>query len=164
MGSEFSPRVLVRQVSASRQMFKLIDFGAATLEFDCRNSYVQSRWYRAPEVMLGVPWGDKVDVWSLGCVLVELIVGRPIFYGPSVEFVLAAQAAVLGDIPDKLLRASSLLRTYYTPDRQLFTVDPQVSNAQNFQRSIRTEYAGDPLCARRGARKECIWCSLLALA
>lgn len=115
------------QVSASRNKFKLIDFGAATLEYDYRNSYVQSRWYRAPEVMLGLPWDEKVDVWSLGCVLVELVVGRPIFYGPAVEYVLAAQTAVLGDIPDRMMRASSLTRMYYTPDRQLYTVDPQVS-------------------------------------
>jgi len=112
-------------VSASRNKFKLIDFGAATLEYDYRNSYVQSRWYRAPEVMLGLPWDEKVDVWSLGCVLVELVVGRPIFYGPAVEYVLAAQTAVLGDIPDRMMRASSLTRMYYTPDRQLYTVDPQ---------------------------------------
>jgi len=112
-------------VSASRCKFKLIDFGSATLQFDCHNSYVQSRWYRAPEVMLGLPWDQKIDCWSFGCVLVELMVGRPIFYGPSVEHVLAAQIALLGSIPERLMRASSLARLYFTADRELYTVDPQ---------------------------------------
>ena len=41
-------------VSASRHVYKLIDFGSAVFHYDCHNSYVQSRWYRAPEVMLGM--------------------------------------------------------------------------------------------------------------
>ena len=43
-------------LSASKRRFKIIDFGSATLQYDCHNSYVQSRWYRAPEVMLRLPW------------------------------------------------------------------------------------------------------------
>ena len=66
------------------------------MRHDLLNSYVQSRWYRAPEVMLGVPWDDRVDIWSLGCTLVEPLLGKPIFRQASTEGVLAAQMAVLG--------------------------------------------------------------------
>ena len=45
------------------------------LKSDCHNSYVQSRWYRAPEVMLGNKWDHKIDVWSLGALLAELVLG-----------------------------------------------------------------------------------------
>jgi serine/threonine protein kinase len=111
-------------VSTSRSKFKLIDFGSATLRFDCHNSYVQSRWYRAPEVMLGLPWDERIDIWSFGCVLAELVLGRPIFYGSSVEQVLAAQSAVLGQVPERLMRGSGLAKVYFTPERELFTLDP----------------------------------------
>ena len=47
--------------------------------------------YRAPEVMLGVPWDSRVDIWSMGCLLSELILGAPIFFAQSVETVLASQ-------------------------------------------------------------------------
>jgi len=111
-------------VSASRRIFKIIDLGSAVLSHDYHNSYVQSRWYRAPEVMLGLKWGHKVDVWGVGCILAELCIGQPIFYGSTVEAVLAAQEACLGPIPDHMRAASSVAPMYFTPGGQLFTSDP----------------------------------------
>ena len=61
---------------ARRCEFTLIDFGSAVLTCDSHNSYVASRWYRAPEVIMGVSWGPKIDVWSLGCILAEVILGQ----------------------------------------------------------------------------------------
>jgi serine/threonine protein kinase len=43
--------------------------------------YIQSRFYRSPEVILGVPYTEKIDVWSVGCMLVELYTGAPLFSG-----------------------------------------------------------------------------------
>jgi serine/threonine protein kinase len=87
------------------------------MQCDCHNSYVQSRWYRAPEVMLGLPWDGKVDVWGVGCILAELLLGRPIFYGQSIALVLAAQATVLGPPPEHMLQASELAPYYYHDGR-----------------------------------------------
>ena len=73
--------------------FKLIDFGSAVFRYDTHNSYVQSRWYRAPEVILGLQWDTKIDVWSFGCVLAEALLGAPIFEATAVEPVVAAQVS-----------------------------------------------------------------------
>ena len=45
--------------------------------------YIQSRFYRSPEVLLGIPYDMAIDVWSLGCILVEMHTGEPIFAGSN---------------------------------------------------------------------------------
>ncbi|GAB0201922.1 homeodomain-interacting protein kinase 4 [Grus japonensis] len=63
---------------------KLIDFGSASIFTEVRHitePYIQSRFYRAPEILLGLPFCEKVDVWSLGCVVAELHLGWPLYPG-----------------------------------------------------------------------------------
>lgn len=43
--------------------------------------YIQSRFYRSPEVLLGIPYGLPIDMWSFGCILVEMHTGEPLFSG-----------------------------------------------------------------------------------
>jgi len=115
---------------SSQDIFKLIDFGSAVLTFDIHNSYVQSRWYRAPEVILGCRWGFKVDVWSLGCVLAELIIGQPLFRRPAVEAVLAAQVAMIGSMPPHMLEQSpDLVAMFFTSNGHVYQIDPPGSPA-----------------------------------
>jgi len=113
-------------VSASRRKVKIIDFGSSVCRHDTRNSYVQSRWYRAPEVMLGIEWDAKVDMWSVGCLLAELMLGYPLFHGASVAAVLAAQQAVLGPHPVRLLERAppETTRMYFAPNGTLYVLDP----------------------------------------
>lgn len=63
---------------------KLIDFGSASIFPEVRHleePYIQSRFYRAPEILLGLPFCEKVDIWSLGCVMAELHLGWPLYPG-----------------------------------------------------------------------------------
>ncbi|XP_072704814.1 homeodomain-interacting protein kinase 4 [Ciconia boyciana] len=63
---------------------KLIDFGSASIFTEVRHikePYIQSRFYRAPEILLGLPFCEKVDIWSLGCVVAELHLGWPLYPG-----------------------------------------------------------------------------------
>lgn len=62
--------------SYSRCEVKVIDLGSSCFETDHLCSYVQSRSYRAPEVILGLPYDKKIDIWSLGCILAELCTGN----------------------------------------------------------------------------------------
>jgi serine/threonine protein kinase len=57
----------------------VIDLGSSCFATDQLSSYVQSRSYRAPEVILGLPYDAKVDIWSLGCILAELATGAVLF-------------------------------------------------------------------------------------
>lgn len=69
-------------------MLKLCDFGFAR-NLPLRNSkeimtdYVATRWYRAPELLLSQSYGKPVDMWSIACIMVELIDGQPLFPGES---------------------------------------------------------------------------------
>jgi dual specificity protein kinase YAK1 len=62
---------------------KVIDFGSACFEGKTMYSYIQSRFYRSPEVLLGVPYNGAIDIWSLGCVCAEMYLGLPLFPGAS---------------------------------------------------------------------------------
>jgi hypothetical protein len=68
---------------------KVIDFGSSCFIHDHLSTYVQSRSYRAPEVILGCKYDYKVDMWSLGCILAELFTGNVLFQNDSVQSLLA---------------------------------------------------------------------------
>lgn len=61
--------------SYSRCEVKLIDFGSSCFATDHPTTYIQSRSYRAPEVILGLDYDGRIDVWSLGCVIAEQLTG-----------------------------------------------------------------------------------------
>ena len=59
---------------------KVIDLGSSCFMSDNLNLYIQSRSYRSPEVILGLPYDQKIDIWSLGCILAELYTGEVSFH------------------------------------------------------------------------------------
>ena len=61
---------------------QVIDFGSSCFKSKRMYTYIQSRYYRSSEVILGMPYGPPIDMWSLGCILAELWTGRPLFPGP----------------------------------------------------------------------------------
>jgi mitogen-activated protein kinase 15 len=62
--------------------------------------YVATRWYRAPEMIMGSPkYGKSIDMWSVGCILAEMITNRPLFPGKSTKHMLSCVLEVTG-IPD----------------------------------------------------------------
>lgn len=62
---------------------KLVDFGSSCfLETRCY-TYLQSRYYRSPELLLGRNYDVAIDMWSMGCILAELYLGTPLFPGNS---------------------------------------------------------------------------------
>lgn len=63
-------------------------------------TYIQSRFYRSPEVILGMNYHMAIDMWSLGCILAELYTGFPIFPGENEQEQLSCIMEVLG-VPDK---------------------------------------------------------------
>lgn len=64
-----------------KSAIKLIDFGSGCLLGKQIYTYIQSRFYRAPEIILGIQYGHPIDMWSFACILFELYTGYPMFTG-----------------------------------------------------------------------------------
>ena len=80
-------------------VIKIIDFGSACDERQTVYTYIQSRFYRSPEVLLGLPYSSAIDMWSLGCIVVELFLGLPLFPGSSEYNQVSRITEMLGNPP-----------------------------------------------------------------
>eukprot|EP00040_Diaphanoeca_grandis_P036767 m.236173 g.236173 ORF g.236173 m.236173 type:complete len:422 (+) comp33677_c0_seq2:1027-2292(+) len=99
---------------------KVIDFGSSCFAKDQVHTYIQSRFYRAPEIILGAfPYGCPIDMWSLGCILVELFTGKPLFPGHSEAEQLMYQVEYLGTPSETLLRKSKRLSCFFDANTKL---------------------------------------------
>lgn len=78
---------------------KIIDFGSSCFEKETIYTYIQSRYYRGPEVILGLPYNRKIDIWSFGCIIAELHLGYPLFGGDEEHEQICLLVEVLGTPP-----------------------------------------------------------------
>jgi len=83
---------------------KLIDFGSTTFEGEDHTSVISTRHYRAPEVILGLGWSYPSDIWSVGCILVELCLGKTLFQTHENLEHLAMMERVLGALPHRMIK------------------------------------------------------------
>jgi len=89
--------------SPRRSAIKVIDFGSSCKSDKRMYSYIQSRFYRSPEVMLGLQYSTAIDMWSLGCILVEMHTGEPLFAGKEQFDQMKKLTEVLGMVPSHLI-------------------------------------------------------------
>ena len=104
--------------SFSRCLVKVVDFGSACFTTDRHTTYIQSRSYRAPEVVLGHRYDGRIDIWSLGAVLAELLTGYVLFQNDSVAAMLARIASICGSrgrFPDAFLETAPERQAFFTP-------------------------------------------------
>ncbi|CAH8359293.1 unnamed protein product [Eruca vesicaria subsp. sativa] len=116
--------------SYSRCEIKVIDLGSSCFETDHLCSYVQSRSYRAPEVILGLPYDKKIDVWSLGCILAELCTGNVLFQNDSPASLLARVMGIVGSIDHEMLRKGRDSHKYFTKNRMLYERNQESSRLE----------------------------------
>ncbi|OMO72227.1 hypothetical protein CCACVL1_17884 [Corchorus capsularis] len=83
---------------------KVIDFGSTTYERQDQTYIVSTRHYRAPEVILGLGWSYPCDIWSVGCILVELCTGEALFQTHENLEHLAMMERLLGSLPQHMLK------------------------------------------------------------
>lgn len=92
---------------------KVIDFGSACHERQTVYTYIQSRFYRSPEVLLGMSYTAAIDMWSLGCIAVELFLGLPLFPGTSEYNQLTRIIEMLGMPPQSMLNLGKQTNQFF---------------------------------------------------
>lgn len=83
-------------------------------EFECPGYYIQTRYYRSPEVILGMPFDTQTDMWSVGIILAEFYLGVPPFFGETETDQLAAMMEVLGLVPAYMVARSPRKKVYFS--------------------------------------------------
>lgn len=115
---DLKPENILLTTSPGSAEIKLIDFGSACREDRTVYSYIQSRFYRSPEVVLGHAYTTAIDMWSLGCVAAELFLGLPLFPAQSQYDLLQRLIKVLGGKPpDFILRHAKNTSKYFKISR-----------------------------------------------
>uniref|UniRef100_A0A8C2J1U6 non-specific serine/threonine protein kinase n=1 Tax=Cyprinus carpio TaxID=7962 RepID=A0A8C2J1U6_CYPCA len=93
---------------------KVIDFGSAShVSKAVCSTYLQSRYYRAPEIILGLPFCEAIDMWSLGCVIAELFLGWPLYPGASEYDQIRYISQTQGLPPEYLLSAGTKTNRFF---------------------------------------------------
>jgi len=138
--------ILLKQ--QGRSGIKVIDFGSSCFEHQRVYTYIQSRFYRAPEVILGAKYGLPIDMWSLGCILSELLTGMPLFPGEDETDQLSCMMEILGMPSQKLLDASKRARNFISskghPRYCTVTTLPDGTTVLQGGRSKRGKHRGPP--------------------
>ncbi|KAJ9539874.1 hypothetical protein OSB04_026380 [Centaurea solstitialis] len=116
--------------SYSRCEIKIIDLGSSCFQNDKLSLYVQSRSYRAPEVIIGLPYDQKVDLWSLGCILAELSSGDVLFPNDELVFLLARVIGMLGPIDTDMLMRGQETSKYFTDEFDLYHINQETNQLE----------------------------------
>ncbi|XP_023247781.1 serine/threonine-protein kinase PRP4 homolog [Copidosoma floridanum] len=92
-------------VSESKLVLKLCDFGSASFAHENEiTPYLVSRFYRAPEIILGIPYDFGIDMWSVGCTIFELYTGKIMYSGKTNNQMLKFFMDLKGKMPNKIIR------------------------------------------------------------
>ena len=103
--------ILLKSLEAP--IIKVIDYGSACHEHQTVYTYIQSRFYRSPEIILGLPYTSSIDMWSVGCIAAELFLGLPIFPGCSNYDQISRIVECLGLPPHHMLEMGKDTLTYF---------------------------------------------------
>ena len=127
---------------------KIVDFGSSSSLPMPAVYYVQSRFYRAPEVILGIPYSTVIDVWSLGCIAYELLMGHPLFPGGSnTDQIHRIHEFFPGGIPQFMLEHGQHTSEYFSVQNGFFAREnPDKTTMQAVIEKIHAKYGESREC------------------
>ncbi|KXN83408.1 hypothetical protein AN958_01457 [Leucoagaricus sp. SymC.cos] len=101
-------------VNEQKTLVKLCDLGSASDAAENEiTPYLVSRFYRAPEIILGVPYDAALDIWSIGCTLYELYTGKILFPGRSNNQMLLLMMELKGRFNSKMIKKAKFGDVYF---------------------------------------------------
>mmetsp|Transcript_958 Transcript_958/g.629 ORF Transcript_958/g.629 Transcript_958/m.629 type:complete len:108 (+) Transcript_958:554-877(+) len=101
-------------VTKDTRKIKLCDFGSCMHRDEAKiTEYIVSRFYRAPEIILGCQFNEAVDVWSAGVTLYELFTGKFMFAGRNNNHMLKLIMQTKGKIKSKMLKKGTFADRHF---------------------------------------------------
>ncbi|XP_038070156.1 serine/threonine-protein kinase PRP4 homolog [Patiria miniata] len=101
-------------VNESKTVLKLCDFGSACHVGDADiTPYLVSRFYRAPEIIIGMTYDYAIDLWSTACTIYELYTGKILFPGKSNNHMLKVMMDTKGKMPNKMIKKGLLKDSHF---------------------------------------------------
>lgn len=108
--------IMLKQKDNHDFELKVIDFGSSCFETGTIYHYIQSRHYRAPEILMGLPYSSEIDTWSFACICVEMFIGLPVFPGVCEYDMLDQIFRVLGPPTSEMWMSCSKRGKYFKED------------------------------------------------
>ncbi|PSR88263.1 Serine/threonine-protein kinase [Actinidia chinensis var. chinensis] len=124
-------------VNEAKNVLKLCDFGNAM--FAGKNEitpYLVSRFYRAPEIILGLSYDHPMDIWSVGCCLFELYTGKVLFPGATNNDMLRLHMELKGPFPKKMLRKGAFMEQHFDHDLNFLATEEDPVTKKTIKRLI----------------------------
>ncbi|XP_069469599.1 serine/threonine-protein kinase PRP4 homolog isoform X2 [Ambystoma mexicanum] len=111
-------------VNESKTILKLCDFGSASHVADNDiTPYLVSRFYRAPEIVIGKMYDYGIDMWSVGCTLYELYTGKILFAGKTNNHMLKLAMDLKGKMPNKMIRKGVFKDQHFDPNLNFMYIE-----------------------------------------
>ncbi|RID60134.1 hypothetical protein BRARA_F03313 [Brassica rapa] len=124
-------------VNENKTVLKLCDFGNAM--FAGKNEvtpYLVSRFYRSPEIILGLSYDHPLDIWSVGCCLYELYCGKVLFPGATNNDMLRLHMELKGLFPKKMLRKGAFIDQHFDHDLNFYATEEDTVSGKMMKRMI----------------------------
>ncbi|KAK7343390.1 hypothetical protein VNO77_12087 [Canavalia gladiata] len=124
-------------VNEAKNVLKLCDFGNAM--FAGKNEvtpYLVSRFYRAPEIILGLAYDHPLDIWSVGCCLYELYTGKVLFPGLTNNDMLRLHMELKGPFPKKMIRKGAFTEQHFDQDLNFLATEEDPVTKKTIKRLI----------------------------
>merc|ERR1712168_895171 len=101
-------------VNESKELLKLCDYGSAShISENDITPYLVSRFYRSPEIIIGMGYDHGIDLWSTACTIYELHTGKIMFAGKTNNEMLKLMMDIKGKIPNKIIRKGIFKDQYF---------------------------------------------------
>jgi serine/threonine-protein kinase PRP4 len=144
-------------VTERHNVLKLADFGSAMFDGDNEiTPYLVSRFYRAPEIILGLKYSHPLDMWSVGCVLYELYMGAMAFPGRSNNEMLKLMMEVKGPFPRKMVRKAAFRDRHFDGDMTFGVIEQDALTQRDVRRLIRDAKPTKDLAATLGGASKAL--------
>lgn len=112
-------------MTLNKAEIKICDFGSAMDSSEpLKTAYLQPRYYRAPEIMLGVPYDMGIDMWSAGTTTYELATGKILFTGKTNNQMMNKMISVVGRFPERMWKVGEFARKHFNENGDFMSKDP----------------------------------------